>query len=116
VLDELKRIISLAGHRALTKVIIELNCLNDREMEDACKLVMDSGADFLKTGTGWVAGGANISRIARIKEMTQGRIMLKAAGGIRSYQEFEALLQLGVERFGINASSAVDIVSHYAAG
>ena len=59
-------------------------------------------------------GGPNISRIALIKEMTQGKIKLKAAGGIRTYHDFEALLHLGVERFGINAGSAVDIVSHYA--
>ncbi|MDD4079899.1 MAG: deoxyribose-phosphate aldolase [Eubacteriales bacterium] len=113
VLDELRSIIRLAEHHALTKVIIELNCLDEREMEDACGLVIDSGADFLKTGTGWVAGGANIGRIGRIKELTKGRIMVKAAGGIRTYQDFEALLKLGVERFGINANSAVDIVSHY---
>jgi deoxyribose-phosphate aldolase len=74
---------------------------------------MDSGADFLKTGTGWVPGGANISRIAKIKELTSGNIMVKAAGGIRTREEFDALLALGVERFGINIASALTIVESF---
>jgi deoxyribose-phosphate aldolase len=113
VLDELKGIIRLAEGKAITKVIIELNCLNEDELRDACLLVMDSGAAFLKTGTGWVKGGANIERIAQIKTLAKNRIKVKAAGGIRTPEEFEALLKLGVERFGINAKSAVEIVQHY---
>lgn len=115
VLDELKSIIRLAEKKALTKVIIELNCLEDSELDDACSLVMDSGASFLKTGTGWVKGDANIGRIAHIKAFVRDRIKLKAAGGIRTPQEFDALLALGVDRFGINARSAVEIVRHYEA-
>ena len=65
VLDELRQIIALAPDDVLTKVIIELNCLTDAEMEDACKLVIESGADFLKTGTGWVPGNANVERIKK---------------------------------------------------
>lgn len=113
VLDELQSIVRLAGKKALTKVIIELNCLEDHELEDACHLVMDSGAAFLKTGTGWVKGSANIERIANIKAFVKDRIKVKAAGGIRTPREFDALLALGVDRFGINAQSAVEIVRHY---
>lgn len=51
VLDELKQIVALAPADVMTKVIIELNCLTDEEMENACGLVIQSGADFLKTGT-----------------------------------------------------------------
>ena len=74
---------------------------------------MDSGAAFLKTGTGWVKGNANVERIAKIKAFVGNRIKVKAAGGIRTPQEFDALLALGVDRFGINAQSAVGIVRHY---
>ncbi len=114
VSDELKRVVRLAENRAVTKVIIELNCLTNGELMDACAIAVDSGADFLKTGTGWVKGGANVERIARLKELTRGNIKIKAAGGIRTKAEFEALLALGVERFGINAASAVDLVRQYA--
>jgi deoxyribose-phosphate aldolase len=111
--DELKQIIRLAPEHVLVKVIIELNCLTDSELEDACRIVIDSGADFLKTGTGWVPGDANIARIARIKELTRGQVQVKAAGGVRTREEFEALLALGVERFGINIASALSIVESY---
>lgn len=113
VSDELKQIIHLAPDNVLTKVIIELNCLSDDELEDVCKIVVDSGADFLKTGTGWVPGDANIQRIATIKSYTHGKIQLKAAGGIRTRADFDALLALGTERFGINIASALAIVESF---
>lgn len=113
VTDEIKQISALAPDSILIKVIIELNCLDDSEIEDACRVVIDSGADFLKTGTGWVPGDANIERIARIKDLTRGKVQIKAAGGIRSRQEFDALLALGVERFGINIASALAIVESF---
>jgi deoxyribose-phosphate aldolase len=113
VADELKQIVKLAPESVLTKVIIELNCIEDSELADACRIVLDSGADFIKTGTGWVPGDANIPRIARIKELTRGKIQVKAAGGIRTRGEFDQLIALGVERFGINTASALDIVESF---
>lgn len=113
VTDELKQIIAFAPEHVLTKVIIELNCIDDSELQDICSVVIDSGADFLKTGTGWVPGDANVARIAKIKEYTRGKIQIKAAGGIRTRDEFDALLALGVERFGINTASALAIVESF---
>lgn len=113
VKDELDQIIALAPEDVLTKVIIELNCLTDQEMVDACKLVMETKADFVKTGTGWVPGDANVSRIEKIKKITDGKIKVKAAGGIRTRAEFDAFLAMGVERFGINTKSALEIVSSF---
>lgn len=113
VADELKQVIALAPDNVLTKVIIELNCLDDSELHDVCGLVIDSGANFLKTGTGWVPGDANVARIAKIKEYTRGKIQIKAAGGIRTRDEFDALVALGVERFGINTASALAIVESF---
>lgn len=110
VLNELNEIIALAPKNVLTKVIIEMNCLTDEELEKVCQLVMQTKADFLKTGTGWVPGDANIPRIARIKELTRGKIKVKAAGGIRTREEFDQLCALGVERFGINTKSALEII------
>jgi len=113
VLNELKEIIEKTPDSILTKVIIELNCLGDDEIERACEIVAASGADFLKTGTGWVPGGANIERIGKIKGILGSRLKVKAAGGIRTREEFDALLALGVERFGINTKSAVEIVESF---
>ena len=110
VLDELNKIIDLAPPHVKTKVIIEINVLSDEEMLRACKLVMQTKADFVKTGTGWVAGGANIDRIEKMLSVTKGHIMIKAAGGVRTLAEFEKLRELGVDRFGINLQSALEIV------
>jgi deoxyribose-phosphate aldolase len=116
VAGELAQISALAPKEVLVKVIIELNCLEDNELADACGIVIDSGADFLKTGTGWIPGDANIPRIARIKDMTRGKVQVKAAGGVRTRDEFDALLALGVERFGINTVSALTIVESFNQG
>ncbi len=110
VLEELKKIIGLAKGKALVKVIIEINALTEEEMFKACDLVMESGADFIKTGTGWIPGDANIGRIRRIKEHCGDRIRIKAAGGIRTLEEFMKLAEMGVERMGINMRSAIEIV------
>lgn len=117
VLNELNQIIALArsaGRPILTKALIELNSLTQDEADRACELVIDSGADFLKTGTGWVAGDANIERVRRIKQKLAGSgVKVKAAGGIRTRAEFDELLAMGVERFGINTKSAVEIVESF---
>jgi deoxyribose-phosphate aldolase len=110
VLDELKQVIGITPDRILIKVIIEINILSDEEMLRACGIVMKSGADFVKTGTGWIPGGANIERIEKILGVTKGNIKVKAAGGIRTLDEFLRLRELGVDRFGINLKSALEIV------
>jgi len=113
VLDELKQIIGLTPENVLTKVIIEINTLEDDEIEKACELAIASGADFIKTGTGWIPGDANIKRIKQMKRICGNRIKIKAAGGVRTPQEFLELFELGVERFGINTKSAIEIVEYF---
>ena len=113
VLDDLRQVIKLTPENVLTKVIIEINALNDAEVERACELVMESGADFVKTGTGWVAGDANVERIRKIKKICGSKIKVKAAGGIRTPQEFIKLYDMGVERMGINTKSALEIVKSF---
>ena len=113
VLEELKKIVTIAEGKARTKVIIEINALTGDEVDKACELVCQSGAEFLKTGTGWIPGPVDIARIGRIKKLTRGKIKVKASGGIRRRDEFERLLDMGVERFGINLQTALEIVSSY---
>ncbi len=113
VSKELKEIVSLAGSQIRTKVIIEINCLTDYEMAKACELVVGSGADFIKTGTGWIPGNANIPRIRQMKKLVKDSIKIKAAGGIRNRNEFMELYELGVERFGINNRSAIEIIKSF---
>lgn len=113
VLDELNRIIALTPKEVLTKVILEINVMHADEVDSACDLVMQTGADFIKTGTGWVSGPLDLPCISRIRERTQGKIKLKVAGGVRTREEFDRMCSMGVERFGINTQSAIDIVRSY---
>jgi deoxyribose-phosphate aldolase len=116
VLDEAKEVVSLAkgaGRPIKTKMLIEINCLDDGEMVKAAELAVQSGADFVKTGTGWVPGGANVERIRRIRDAVGGGIEIKAAGGIRTRDELMRLLDAGVTRFGINTKSAIEIIKTF---
>ncbi len=113
VLDELKQVLALKKDYMKTKVIIELNCLTDDELPKACEIVMESGADFLKTGTGWIPGTANVDRIRKIKGIVGNNVKIKAAGGIRTREEIDELLDIGVERFGINTQSAIEIIKTF---
>ena len=112
VLDEIKMVRDIAGQIPM-KVIIEMNCLEDSEIYKACDLVIRGGADFVKTGTGWVPGDANLKRIEKMVQHINGAIKVNAAGGIRTREDFLFLDSLGVERFGINVQSAVEIVESF---
>lgn len=119
VLDEVKRVIALAknaGRPIKTKMLIEINCLSEEEMIKAAELSVESGADFVKTGTGWVPGSANIGRIRKIRQVVGDNIEIKASGGIRTRDEFMALYDIGVTRFGINTKSAIEIVKTFERG
>jgi deoxyribose-phosphate aldolase len=116
VLDELKQILAITPKTVRTKIIIEINALTDSELDKACELIPRCGAEFLKTGTGWIPGAISLPRLRRIRELTKGKIKVKASGGIRTRAEFEELVGLGVERFGINLQSALEIVSSYPKG
>ena len=111
--DEIKQILAITPKEIRTKVIIEINALTETEIDKACEVIPDTGAEFLKTGTGWIPGPLNLSCIKHIKDLTKGKIKVKAAGGIRSRKEFEELKDYGIERFGINLKSALEIVSSY---
>ena len=115
VADEIKQILAITPKDVRTKVIIEINALSAAEIDKACEVIPDTGAEFLKTGTGWIPAPLDIPLVKRIKDLTRGKIKIKAAGGIRTRDEFEELAQYGIERFGINLKSALEIVSSYAA-
>jgi len=113
IVDEIKQILAITPKEVRTKIIIEINALTDAEIDKACEIIPGTGAEFIKTGTGWISGPINIPQIKRIKDLTRGKIKVKAAGGIRTREEFEELVNYGIERFGINLKTALEIVSSY---
>jgi len=93
----------------LTKVIIETALLSQEEKVAACKIIMEAGADYVKTATGFNGGGATIEDIKLLKSVTGNSIKIKAAGGIRSWQDACAMLDAGASRLG--TSNAVKIIT-----
>ena len=111
VRNELREIIGMTNGKVKTKVIIEQSVLDEKELFHACDLVVDSGADYIKTGTGWIPAPLDLKRIQEIKSHCGSKIKLKVAGGVRTRKEFISLVEMGVERVGINAVSALQIVT-----
>ncbi len=91
------------------KVILEVAHLTDDEVRAGAAIVAESGAAFVKTGTGWTSG-TTLDRLRLIVETVQGAVQVKASGGIRSLETMAAMFDLGVTRFGINTKVAVDLV------
>ncbi len=101
LLAEIKAV-KQACHGKLLKVIIETCLLSEEEKIKMCEIVSASGADFIKTSTGFSTGGATREDIALFAKNVKG-IKIKAAGGIRSLQDAEDMIDLGAERLGTSA-------------
>lgn len=102
ILDEIKQIKAACGGITL-KVIIETCLLTDDEKAEMCRIVSKSGADFIKTSTGFSSGGATRADIALFAANVENGVKIKAAGGIRSLEDAEAFINLGAERLGTSA-------------
>ncbi len=99
ILDEIKRIKTACGDKTL-KVIIETCLLTDEEKAEMCKVVSKSGADFIKTSTGFSSGGATFDDVKLFAENVEKHVKIKAAGGISSLDDAEKFIQLGAQRLG----------------
>ncbi len=93
---------------ALCKVILETSLLTDAEKATACLLCVDAGADFVKTATGFGPGGATAADVALMRHVVGHTKGVKAAGGIRTYDDAVAMIAAGATRIG--ASSGVQIL------
>ena len=105
---DIEAVVQAAGGKALTKVIIETCLLTDEEKRRACLLAKEAGAGFVKTSTGFAAGGATAADVRLMRECVGETMGVKAAGGIRSRADAEAMLAAGATRLG--TSSGVKIV------
>ena len=85
------------------KVIIETCLLTEEEKIRMCGIVGESGADFIKTSTGFSTGGATAQDVALMAAHVPAHLRIKAAGGIRSLQDAEQFLTLGASRLGTSA-------------
>ncbi len=100
----------LAAHarQAIVKVIIETCLLTEDEKVTACLLAKEAGADFVKTSTGFSTAGATAQDVALMRAVVGNEVGVKAAGGIRTYEDAQKMIQAGANRIG--ASSGIQIV------
>ncbi|MBR3227465.1 MAG: deoxyribose-phosphate aldolase [Erysipelotrichaceae bacterium] len=109
MLKELKQLVTAAGPGMTTKVIIETPQLTDEEIVKAAQTVLESGATFVKTGTGHF-GATTLHHVQLINEAVGGKIKIKAASGIRDLKTVEEMMKFGVTRFGIGIRGIKGIV------
>lgn len=113
VLNDIKAVKQACGDKVL-KVIIETALLKDYEARKATELVLQSGADFVKTSTGFSFRGANFEDIAMMKSIVGDKIGIKAAGGVKTPEDMDKMISLGATRIG--TSSGVKLISGDKAG
>ena len=99
ILDEI-RAVKLACQGRLLKVIIETCLLTDEEKIQMCQIVSQSGAEYIKTSTGFSTAGATFDDIALFAHHVASHVKIKAAGGIASMEDAEKFLSLGASRLG----------------
>jgi deoxyribose-phosphate aldolase len=104
------RAVAEAAHDggALLKVILETSLLTDEEKETACRLAARARADFVKTSTGFSTGGATAHDVALMARAVEGKLGVKASGGIRTAEDAKKMIEAGATRLG--ASVGVKIV------
>jgi deoxyribose-phosphate aldolase len=105
---EIRSLASLAHDGgAILKVIIETALLDEKEKILACALAMEGGADFVKTSTGFSSAGATAKDVHLMRGVVGTKLGVKAAGGIRTLSEVEALIDAGANRIGTSAGVAI---------
>ncbi|MCX7840094.1 MAG: deoxyribose-phosphate aldolase [Anaerolineae bacterium] len=115
VREDIRAVCDAAHARgAIVKVIIETALLTDDEKVRACELARDAGADYVKTSTGFGPGGATVHDVALMARTVGGQLGVKASGGIRNYEQAQAMIAAGATRIG--ASAGVKIVEEARAG
>ncbi len=99
VLEEIKAI-KEACQGKLLKVIIETCLLTEEEKIKMCEVVTESGAEYIKTSTGFSTSGATFEDVALMKKYVGPDVKIKAAGGISSFDDAEKFIELGADRLG----------------
>jgi deoxyribose-phosphate aldolase len=109
VKGDIRKVVERAKARrdTVVKVIIEAGLLTEDEKVLACRLVKESGADFVKTSTGFNASGATVHDVKLMRNTVGSNFGLKASGGIRTYRDATKLIEAGANRIGTSSGVAI---------
>ena len=108
ILHEIKGVVAAADQRCV-KVIIETCYLTPEEIVKASELVLDAGAQFVKTSTGFGTYGARVEDVQLMKDTVKDKAEVKASGGVRTYEDALKMIEAGATRIG--TSNGVDIMN-----
>jgi len=104
VKEELRSVVDITReHNVVSKIIIETCYLTQMEKIKACQLVMDCGANFVKTSTGFGTSGATVEDVKLLRQVVDHKIGIKASGGIRTYDDAVKMIHAGASRIGSSA-------------
>ncbi|WP_044642368.1 deoxyribose-phosphate aldolase [Risungbinella massiliensis] len=106
VSEDIRAVVEAAGGKTV-KVILEVGLLTEEEIRLASKLSKEAGAHFVKTSTGFGAGGATVEAIQLMRETVGEGFGVKASGGVRDRETADAMIQAGASRIGASASVAI---------
>ena len=108
VRNDIRAVVEAAHrHNVLVKVILENHYLTDEQKKAACRLSEEAGADFVKTSTGFAAGGATLEDLRLMRKHVSPRVQVKAAGGVRDLETALKVRQAGCTRFGATRTEAI---------
>lgn len=99
ILEEINKIKEVCNEKIL-KVIIETCLLTDKEKIKMCEIVSNSNADYIKTSTGFSTSGATFDDIKLFAEHITNNKRIKAAGGIKTFEDAQKMIELGADRLG----------------
>ena len=109
VKDEIEKVVNQGKNQKNTiiKVIIETGLLTQKEKVLACQIVKESGADFVKTSTGFNAPGATVKDVKLLRKIVGPDFGVKASGGIRTYSDTLKMIKAGANRIGTSSGVAI---------
>lgn len=107
VLSDISAVVQTAAGKALVKVILENAYLTSEQIQQACRICEQAGADFVKTSTGFAPGGAKLEDLRLMRLSVGPEVQVKAAGGVRTLDAVLQVIEAGVTRVGATATAAI---------
>lgn len=108
VTQDIKAVKEAIPQGMILKVIIETCLLSQQDKINACRCVSEAKADYIKTSTGFSKAGATVEDVKLLRQYVAPEVKVKAAGGVRSYQELVEMIEAGAERIG--TSRGIDLI------
>lgn len=107
VQQDIEAVVNAAKGKAITKVIIETSLLTKEEIKAVSAAVTNAGAEFIKTSTGFSTGGATAEDVKIMAENIGDAVEVKASGGVRTKEDFDAMVSAGATRIGTSNGIAL---------